>query len=71
LWQRRLAVERYDWSRLQPELHVTASVGLIVGEAGEDLELVLRRADERLYAAKRSGRNRVSLVAFVSVVASS
>ncbi len=67
----RLAVERYDWSSLQPELHVTASIGLTVGEAGEDLEQVLRRADEGLYAAKRSGRNRVNLVASVCLAASS
>jgi diguanylate cyclase (GGDEF)-like protein len=56
----RLAVERYDWSKLQPELHVTASIGLTVAEAGEDPDLVLKRADQGLYAAKRSGRNRVS-----------
>ena len=59
----RVAVERYDWSKLQPELHVTASIGLTVAEAGEAPEQVLRRADEGLYAAKRSGRNRVSQVA--------
>lgn len=67
----RLAVEGYDWSKLQPELHVTASIGLTVVEAGEDPENVLRRADEGLYEAKRSGRNRISLVSAVSVAASS
>lgn len=66
----RLAVECYDWSRLQPELHVTASIGLTVAERGEDPEQVLRRADEGLYAAKRSGRNRVGLVTSVCAAAS-
>lgn len=67
----RLAVEEYDWSKLQPELHVTASIGLTVAEAGEDPDQVLRRADEGLYAAKRSGRNRVSFSAAVCAAASS
>jgi diguanylate cyclase len=66
----RLAVEGYDWSKLQPELHVTASIGLTVAQAGEDPEKVLRRADEGLYEAKRSGRNRTSLVPAISAAAS-
>lgn len=36
-------------------IHVTASLGVEVGSDG--IEGVLARADERLYAAKRSGRN--------------
>lgn len=67
----RLAVEDYDWSKLQPGLHVTASIGLTVAEAGEDPEEVLRRADEGLYEAKRSGRNRISLAPAVSAAISS
>jgi diguanylate cyclase (GGDEF)-like protein len=58
--QLRATVEGYDWSSLQPELHVTASIGFAVAEAGETAEQVLRRADQGLYLAKRSGRNRVS-----------
>jgi len=64
----RLAVEGYDWSKLHPELHVTASIGLTVAQAGEDPEKILRRADEGLYEAKRSGRNRISLVSAVFAV---
>lgn len=54
----RRAVERYDWSTLQTELRVTASIGLAVAEADEPVDIVLRRADQGLYEAKRSGRNR-------------
>lgn len=56
----RSAVERHDWSTVCPDLHVTASIGLTVAETAEPAEQVLKRADEGLYAAKRSGRNRVS-----------
>lgn len=59
----RLAVERHNWSSLQPELKVTASIGLAIGGVGEAAEHVLQRADQGLYQAKRSGRNRVSHVA--------
>jgi two-component system cell cycle response regulator len=41
-------------------LPVTASVGCAVGRL-DDVEAVLRSADEALYAAKRAGRNRVVL----------
>ncbi len=40
-------------------LRVTASVGLAVWNGRESAEELLRRADTRLYDAKRSGRNRV------------
>lgn len=42
-------------------LRVSASVGIAVAEPGEDPDLVLRRADEALYAAKRSGRSTMRL----------
>ncbi len=52
-------VEAQEWSRLAPELHVTASLG--VADATEALDSVglLTLADRRLYAAKLGGRNRV------------
>jgi diguanylate cyclase (GGDEF)-like protein len=38
---------------------VTVSIGVTQVEDGDDLEALLRRADEALYAAKERGRNRV------------
>ncbi|HTV90898.1 MAG TPA: PleD family two-component system response regulator [Stellaceae bacterium] len=40
-------------------LPVTVSVGIAAASRGEDLERVLKRADDALYAAKHAGRNRV------------
>lgn len=42
---------------------VTLSVGVAVAAAGESIEGLIERADAAMYAAKRSGRNRVSLAA--------
>lgn len=39
---------------------VTASLGVAVAKSGDDVESLLTRADDALYLAKRSGRNRVS-----------
>ena len=41
-------------------LKVTASVGLAVWDLKESPESLFRRADQQLYEAKKSGRNRVS-----------
>ncbi|PPU27360.1 MULTISPECIES: ligand-binding sensor domain-containing diguanylate cyclase [unclassified Xanthomonas] len=40
-------------------LHVTCSIGVAWFQPGETLEQLLARADAALYAAKRSGRNRI------------
>lgn len=42
-----------------PELVVTASFGVVVGQRDETVEGVMRRVDEALYEAKTGGRNRV------------
>jgi diguanylate cyclase (GGDEF)-like protein len=40
-------------------LNVTASFGVVAFESDEDLESLIRRADQALYQAKHSGRNTV------------
>jgi diguanylate cyclase (GGDEF)-like protein len=43
------------------EVHMTASIGGAVHEDGMMLEDMIRLADERLYRAKNTGRNRAVL----------
>jgi len=58
----RGAVERAEWSELDPRLRVTVSVGATQWEPGDaDFAAVARRADESLYHAKEAGRNRIVL----------
>lgn len=40
-------------------LDITVSIGVACAETGDDVETLLKRADEALYEAKRAGRNRV------------
>jgi diguanylate cyclase (GGDEF)-like protein len=53
----RQAVEGEAWERIAPGLRVTASVGVASTHAPSDLEAVVNLADQRLYDAKRAGRN--------------
>jgi len=55
----RAAVEREDFAEVQGEWRVTCSVGLAQYRNGEDLSLVLVRAEAALNYAKAAGRNRV------------
>lgn len=56
----RTAIETEPWSALNAELHVTVSIGVVHShEAVGEPEALLSMADQRLYAAKRTGRNRV------------
>jgi diguanylate cyclase (GGDEF)-like protein len=59
----RAGVAAYAWESIEPGLAVTISVGLaeVAGPAALPAALpdALRRADQRLYEAKRGGRNRV------------
>jgi diguanylate cyclase (GGDEF)-like protein len=55
----RAGVAAYDWESLQPGLAVTISFGVAAVMPGGDLTTVIKVADERLYAAKHAGRNRV------------
>jgi diguanylate cyclase (GGDEF)-like protein/PAS domain S-box-containing protein len=50
--------------RLDTHVHSsTPSIGLTLfsGDAGEDVESILRRADTAMYEAKRAGRNRICI----------
>jgi two-component system, cell cycle response regulator len=56
----RRRIEDHDWATIAPGLAVTASVGAaLAGPDGTDRTSLFRVADDRLYAAKRYGRNRV------------
>lgn len=55
----RAAVRGADWEQVAPGLALTTSVGLATTQDQHDLETALRIADQRLYCAKRSGRDRV------------
>lgn len=55
----RSVVASHDWSALQPNLHVTLSIGVTEFTRQDNLESLLKRADEALYKAKNLGRNRV------------
>jgi diguanylate cyclase (GGDEF)-like protein len=55
----RAAVAGHDWDTVAPGLAITVSVGVAsAADAATPVE-VLAIADQRLYRAKRSGRNRV------------
>jgi diguanylate cyclase (GGDEF)-like protein len=55
----RVSIESFDWQALQRGLTVTASFGLSSGQAPTDLERLLSLADQCLYRAKETGRNRI------------
>ncbi|HTU29112.1 MAG TPA: diguanylate cyclase [Solirubrobacteraceae bacterium] len=55
----RTVIDSENWERIAHGLTVTASIGLVVADEPDELAGVLQLADERLYEAKRLGRNRV------------
>jgi two-component system cell cycle response regulator len=58
--RRRIAGEHFVVARGTQSLEVTISIGLAALSSAEDMPgAILKRADEALYRAKRSGRNRV------------
>ncbi|MGQ9806867.1 MAG: sensor domain-containing diguanylate cyclase [Chlorobiales bacterium] len=56
----RTAVEHYTWSEIHPQLSVTISFGISDNVRLGNYEKLLAEADEKLYEAKNSGRNRVA-----------
>ena len=55
----RLAVAEHHWAAITPGLMVRVSVGIAGGPPPLQADSLVGRADDALYAAKRSGRNRV------------
>jgi diguanylate cyclase (GGDEF)-like protein len=43
------------------DLSITVSIGCSVVQPGDDVDAILRRADEKLYQSKNGGRNRVTM----------
>lgn len=52
--------EKTDWDLLPPSYVVTFSAGFGQCKPGDTVKTVMRRADLRLYAAKRDGRDRIN-----------
>ncbi len=57
----RETIENTDWSDISQRLVVTLCAGVAQMRPGYDRTRLLRQADQRLYEAKRSGRNRVEV----------
>ena len=55
----RVAVNTAVWASVASGLCVTTSVGVATTDAAVDLEALIRVADQRLYEAKHTGRDRV------------
>jgi diguanylate cyclase (GGDEF)-like protein len=53
------AIHGERWNQVSAELTVTASVGVATTHALKDLGSLVKLADERLYQAKRAGRDRI------------
>lgn len=55
----RTLIESYPWHEVHPNLKVTMSMGVFADYAVGTAEAMLQKADEFLYQAKETGRNRV------------
>jgi diguanylate cyclase (GGDEF)-like protein len=55
----RAAIHDEPWGRIAPGMTLTASIGVATAESASDLRALTELADQRLYAAKRAGRDRV------------
>jgi diguanylate cyclase (GGDEF)-like protein len=55
----RSTVEHYDWEAIQTGLKVTVSIGMVWDTTVANFERLIARADDRLYEAKRYGKNLV------------
>jgi diguanylate cyclase (GGDEF)-like protein len=55
----RQKVEAYPWHELHPDLQITLSIGLCADTSLEHHERMLAVADDKMYVAKRNGKNQV------------
>ncbi|CAN7610314.1 diguanylate cyclase [Pseudoduganella sp. LjRoot289] len=55
----RVIIEQHPWHEVEPGLKVTMSMGVFADYAVGTAEAMLQKADELLYHAKETGRNRV------------
>ena len=55
----RNLVEKHNWDSIAPDLKVTVSLGVTQWEPGMRTEDLIKAADQKLYEAKSTGRNRV------------
>ncbi|WP_278186705.1 GGDEF domain-containing protein [Alteromonas sp. KUL42] len=53
------SIEQHDFSDLAPLLNITVSVGVASVENAGDYNRLLNHADQALYRAKQTGRNKV------------
>lgn len=57
----REAIEKREFASLQERKYVTSSFGVVMDHGHEDLDSLVKRADELLYDAKQTGRNKVTI----------
>jgi len=62
----RSELDSHNWLDVDRRLHVTASFGVASSTDHESIADLMRAADERLYRAKRDGKNRVESTAQVA-----
>lgn len=55
----RQNIASYAWHEYHPDLKVTVSVGVANNPSCSNYEKLIAQADEKLYEAKRSGKNKV------------
>jgi diguanylate cyclase (GGDEF)-like protein len=55
----RTAIRDEPWDRIAPGMTLTASMGVATAQSASDLRALTELADQRLYEAKRAGRDRV------------
>lgn len=55
----RRSVEMFEWETIHPKLTVTLSAGLCADLSLPSFEKMIAQADEKLYEAKRGGRNQI------------